>query len=682
MCAEKMAWMRQHAASSHVCYAECGAQPADDCSLQQYLASVEQWCPPLEDPARAAAAVVPDACLRRLPAYIHSQQQQQQRRHEESTDGGDGQRAVEGGEAGSMLRMAALVDLLRPNVKFAWIVKRLERMAGKWEQAAAAWAAKYPQVWANERRPKRILLHLGLVSDAIGWGIAEGAFTGGPLGELVQWSDLLASLHMLGHSLVVTSEDHHLQTLDDGSGAGAEEDGSVAPKDPCGRLVRDSDVEAAWNAAKNLQQHPPQPQKHLQQPGGSSGTGGFDLVFTDIAGWRQMKMTRLRRLQCRVRLLDSFGTEPEFNWNSALSPWGGERMADLRQFMTMFPHSPDNSFLGFVVDREEHVVSGGGGEERKKRAVVYGKELDMWIGKRALLDAVHVHFDVHATVGSTKEAVVPYASVVPDYVTNHGVIAAPELHKLLGESWLFVGMGFPYEGPAPLEAVADGCVFLNTKFTPAQNRDNTPFFSGKPTRRLVTSQHPYMEDFIGEPHVYTVDIGNAEELKSVLQRIAEAPLPPARLPYEYTPMGMLERVLLQVEHLRTCPEDAGYIWPPMEDMVLRVGKPGLSCKEVCLGEKMVCEPVHLRVVNRILSSGGDGDGGGIGQRGLLSLLQCPEAGATRADWDAAPGFDEESGRCLFMGQEHLLACIGRRDKVRRLCTCRRYRYEQTALSPL
>ena len=31
---------------------------------------------------------------------------------------------------------------------------------------------------------------------------------------------------------------------------------------------------------------------------------------------------------------------------------------------------------------------------------------------------------------------------------------------------MFVGLGFPYEGPAPLEAIADGCFFLNPKFSP------------------------------------------------------------------------------------------------------------------------------------------------------------------------------------------------------------------------
>lgn len=50
---------------------------------------------------------------------------------------------------------------------------------------------------------------------------------------------------------------------------------------------------------------------------------------------------------------------------------------------------------------------------------------------------------------------------------------------------LFVGLSFPYEGPAPLEAIANGCAFLNPKFTPPKSSKNTDFFKGKPTLREV-----------------------------------------------------------------------------------------------------------------------------------------------------------------------------------------------------
>ena len=35
---------------------------------------------------------------------------------------------------------------------------------------------------------------------------AEEASKGGPLGELVQWSDIITSLYILGHDITVTAD--------------------------------------------------------------------------------------------------------------------------------------------------------------------------------------------------------------------------------------------------------------------------------------------------------------------------------------------------------------------------------------------------------------------------------------------------------------------------------------------
>lgn len=85
------------------------------------------------------------------------------------------------------------------------------------------------------------------------------------------------------------------------------------------------------------------------------------------------------------------------------------------------------------------------------------------------------------------------------------------------ESKVFIGLGFPYEGPAPLEAIANGCFFLNPRFDPPLNRENTKFFKEKPTLRGLTSQNPYTEHFIGEPYVYTLDITNLHEVDKALK---------------------------------------------------------------------------------------------------------------------------------------------------------------------
>lgn len=56
----------------------------------------------------------------------------------------------------------------------------------------------------------QILIHIGALSDKSGFKLAENANHGGPLGELVQWSDLIACLYLLGHTIDITTEFKHL----------------------------------------------------------------------------------------------------------------------------------------------------------------------------------------------------------------------------------------------------------------------------------------------------------------------------------------------------------------------------------------------------------------------------------------------------------------------------------------
>lgn len=80
-------------------------------------------------------------------------------------------------------------------------------------------------------------------------------------------------------------------------------------------------------------------------------------------------------------------------------------------------------------------------------------------------------------------------------------------------------MGFPYEGPAPLEAIANGCIFLNPKLSPALNRYNSAFLKSKPTLRALTSQNPYTENFIGSPYVYTFNMEDATSVLKTMEKI-------------------------------------------------------------------------------------------------------------------------------------------------------------------
>ena len=73
---------------------------------------------------------------------------------------------------------------------------------------------------------------------------------------------------------------------------------------------------------------------------------------------------------------------------------------------------------------------------------------------------------------------------------------------------LFVGLGFPFEAPSPLEALQAGCYFINPIWDPPIGRslnasrhskdyikgliDIKGFFNDKPTLRQLDSQVPYL----------------------------------------------------------------------------------------------------------------------------------------------------------------------------------------------
>ena len=70
--------------------------------------------------------------------------------------------------------------------------------------------------------------------------------------------------------------------------------------------------------------------------------------------------------------------------------WGFE---SLRQFWTLFPHTPDNSFLGFVVEPPSII----NGSVKRNQAVLYGKEGWYSQGKEGYIDTIGEAMQVHST---------------------------------------------------------------------------------------------------------------------------------------------------------------------------------------------------------------------------------------------------------------------------------------------
>lgn len=59
--------------------------------------------------------------------------------------------------------------------------------------------------------PTQILVHIGFLTEESGDVFSPRVLKGGPLGEMVQWADILAALYVLGHGLRVTVSLKELQ---------------------------------------------------------------------------------------------------------------------------------------------------------------------------------------------------------------------------------------------------------------------------------------------------------------------------------------------------------------------------------------------------------------------------------------------------------------------------------------
>ncbi|CAM9529486.1 alpha-1,6-mannosylglycoprotein 6-beta-N-acetylglucosaminyltransferase A [Lethenteron reissneri] len=577
-CETKLQWMKDMW-QSDTCYGSFGVD-GSLCSFIIYLSEVETWCPQLPWRKKVAKPEGPLA--------------------EVKTD------------------FKQLFHRMASREEFRWMKMRILRMEESWLAAVRSLSEEHD---LQGRTRKKILVHLGLLTKESGFKIAESAFSGGPLGELVQWGDVISALYLLGHHIKLSVSVSELREV----------------------MKRVAGVKSGCPV---------------------KGEKVVDLIYIDIVGLTQFKKAvgpPWVHYQCMLRVLDSFGTEPEFNHaqyaqsRGHKTPWGKWSLVP-RQFYTMFPHTPDNSFLGFVV--EQHLNSSDAAHmedvKRQNQSLVYGKVDNFWKGKMQYLDIIGKYTEIHGTVhGATVN--------VPPYVKNHGILSGRELQFLLRETKLFVGLGFPYEGPAPLEAIANGCVFLNPRFRPPKSSKNTDFFKGKPTLRELTSQHPYAEVYIGKPHVWTIDIDDPQEVEAAVRQIVAQKTEPY-MPYEFTCEGMLQRVNAFIEKQDFCHQKR--LWPPLSALQVKVAQPGQSCKHLCQESQLICEPTYFAHLNKEQDLRRHG-------------VECDSAEVQNEVF--VPALESGRKKCLLQGDYLLFSCAGSHDTHRRICPCRDYMKGQVAL---
>ena len=87
------------------------------------------------------------------------------------------------------------------------------------------------------------------------------------------------------------------------------------------------------------------------------------------------------------------------------------------------------------------------------------------------------------------------------FQNNHPGMNSTQFFGVLEGAKIFIGLGFPFEGPSPIEALQAGCYFINPIWEPPIGRsldgENSKeyirgFFSNKPTVRQLESQVPYL----------------------------------------------------------------------------------------------------------------------------------------------------------------------------------------------
>ncbi|KAK7807616.1 hypothetical protein U0070_013922 [Myodes glareolus] len=174
-CSGKVEWMRARW-TSDPCYAFFGVD-GTECSFLIYLSEVEWFCPPLPWRNQTASRRAPKA-LPKVQAVFRS-------------------------------NLSHLLELMGSGKEsLIFMKKRTRRFTAQWTKAAKHLAQKLGD---TRRDQKQILVHIGFLTEESGDVFSPRVLKGGPLGEMVQWADILAALYVLGHSLRITVSLKELQ---------------------------------------------------------------------------------------------------------------------------------------------------------------------------------------------------------------------------------------------------------------------------------------------------------------------------------------------------------------------------------------------------------------------------------------------------------------------------------------
>lgn len=154
------------------------------------------------------------------------------------------------------------------------------------------------------------------------------------------------------------------------------------------------------------------------------------------------------------------------------------------RFLTAFG-SPGNTFLGFYLPPSRPTTV------KKRQGVVWGKDPKHFDGTtKVLLEAL-----THSPVVSTSSSPILQH---PNLVWRGHVSPSQWVDLLAGSKYL-LGTGDPLLGPSALQAISQGCVYINPLYpSPKKNQ---------------FSQHDWVATHIGHPYVCSYHPNNLTELR-------------------------------------------------------------------------------------------------------------------------------------------------------------------------
>jgi len=231
----------------------------------------------------------------------------------------------------------------------------------------------------------------------------------------------------------------------------------------------------------------------------SAEVGAYDFIVLDPWTWAAkgwVPKAGLRGQDDKIFILDFFGA-PKLRG-------AGLKVAPTR-VLTAYG-SPWNSFLGFYLTASAGAATGQGGKER--RGVVWGKDTKHFDGKAQLLVEVLNHGV--KLVSAATEPVFRHEGI--EWVGHR---TPEQWQALLRGSKFLLGLGDPLLGHSAIEAMAQGCVYINPVYEDRQAHKNGE-----------ASQHSWAVAQVGQPYVCSYKEGSVPELLACVDAALKLDLPP------------------------------------------------------------------------------------------------------------------------------------------------------------